>query len=129
LEELPQKSDPKDYRSTPNVTITWVENCSGKTKIRDQELISDENAHSTGFGKGVSPRHTYWPDSASVTLFHFFFVNFDRHFSSVRKTSNSYRPEVKTATVWRKQRNPRRLFFSGLKDEIRNCLFQSKSTN
>jgi hypothetical protein len=57
--ELPQKSDPKDYRSTPNVTITWVENCSGKTKIRDQELISDENAHSTGFGKGVSPGHTF----------------------------------------------------------------------
>lgn len=59
LAELPQKSDPKDYRSTPNVTITWVENCSGKTKIRDQELISDENAHSTGFGKGVSPGHTF----------------------------------------------------------------------
>ena len=54
LAELPQKSEPKDYRSTPNVTITWVENCSGKTTIRDQELISDENAHSTGFGKGVS---------------------------------------------------------------------------
>jgi hypothetical protein len=59
LAELPQKSDPKDYRSTPNVTITWVENCSGKTKIRDQELISDENAHSTGFGKGVSPGRTF----------------------------------------------------------------------
>jgi uncharacterized OsmC-like protein len=59
LTELPQKSDPKDYRSTPNVTINWVENCSGKTTIRDQELISDENAHSTGFGKGVSPAHTF----------------------------------------------------------------------
>jgi hypothetical protein len=59
LAELPQKSDPKDYRSTPNVTINWVENCSGKTTIRDQELISDENAHSTGFGKGVSPAHTF----------------------------------------------------------------------
>ena len=23
MAELPQKSDPKDYRSTPNVTITW----------------------------------------------------------------------------------------------------------
>ena len=57
--ELPQKFDPKDYRSTPNVTITWLENCSGKTKIRDQELISDENDHSTGFGKGVSPAHTF----------------------------------------------------------------------
>ena len=59
LVELPQKVDPKDYRSTPNVTITWLENCSGKTKIRDQELISDENDHSTGFGKGVSPAHTF----------------------------------------------------------------------
>ena len=59
LEELPKKADPKDYRSTPNVTITWLENCSGKTKIRDQELISDENDHSTGFGKGVSPAHTF----------------------------------------------------------------------
>jgi hypothetical protein len=68
LEELPQKSDPKDYRSTPNVTIAWVENCSGKTKIRDQELISDENAHSTGFGKGVSPGHTFLAGLASVTL-------------------------------------------------------------
>ena len=57
--ELPQKVDPKDYRATPNVTITWLENCSGKTKIRDQELISDENDHSTGFGKGVSPAHTF----------------------------------------------------------------------
>ena len=59
LVELPQKVDPKDYRATPNVTITWLENCSGKTKIRDQELISDENDHSTGFGKGVSPAHTF----------------------------------------------------------------------
>jgi uncharacterized OsmC-like protein len=60
LQELPQKTDPKDYHSSPNVTITWVENCSGKTKIREQELISDENAHSTGFGKGVSPAHTFF---------------------------------------------------------------------
>ena len=57
--ELPQKVDPKDYRATPNVTITWLENCSGKTKIRDQELTSDENDHSTGFGRGVSPAHTF----------------------------------------------------------------------
>jgi len=24
LVELPQKVDPKDYRATPNVTITWL---------------------------------------------------------------------------------------------------------
>ena len=61
--ELPQKVDPKDYRATPNVTITWLENCSGKTKIRDQELISDENDHSAGFGFS---HFTQWGRAAGV---------------------------------------------------------------
>ncbi|MFQ5916919.1 MAG: hypothetical protein ACE5I0_03810 [Candidatus Binatia bacterium] len=59
LEELPKKTDPADYRSGPEVVVNWVEHCSGRTKIRNQELVSDELAHTTGFGRGVGPAQTF----------------------------------------------------------------------
>jgi hypothetical protein len=55
----------------------------------------------------------------------------ERYQSSSPETeilTECYRPEVKSATVRRDQRNPVVLFFSDLKDEIK-ILFQFKSTN
>ena len=59
LAELPGKSNPGEYRSNIEVSVDWIENCSGRTKIRDQELISDERPESTGLGKGVGAAHTF----------------------------------------------------------------------
>jgi uncharacterized OsmC-like protein len=57
--QLQEATDPKAYRSAQHLTIDWLGGSSGRTKIREVELISDENAHSTGFGVGVSPAHTF----------------------------------------------------------------------
>ena len=61
LEEARQRlqNDPGAWRSHQELTIHWLEGSSGKTQIRDVELISDERAESTGFGRGVGPAHTF----------------------------------------------------------------------
>ena len=51
--------DPAVFRSRQNLTIDWIGGCSGRTRIRDVELVCDERAESTGFGEGVSPAHTF----------------------------------------------------------------------
>lgn len=56
---LANPHDPSAYRTRQNLSVTWLGGCSGRTRIRDVELVSDENAHSTGFGEGVSPAHTF----------------------------------------------------------------------
>lgn len=53
------KRNPDAWRSHQQLTLHWLEGCSGKTKIRDVELVCDERAESTGFGQGVSPAHTF----------------------------------------------------------------------
>src|SRR5918911_129097 len=57
--ELASASDPRAYRSRQHLSIDWVGGCSGRTRIRDVELVCDERAESTGFGAGVSPAHTF----------------------------------------------------------------------
>ena len=52
-------TDPDEYRSDQRLSVEWLGECSGRTTIRDVELISDERAESTGYGKGVSPAHTF----------------------------------------------------------------------
>ncbi len=52
-------SDPADLRSHQHLEIEWLGECSGRTRIRDVELVSDEHAESTGYGAGVSPAHTF----------------------------------------------------------------------
>src|SRR5712691_10710396 len=52
-------SDPKDIRSSQHLEIEYLGGSSGKTRIRDVELVCDERAESTGFGVGVSPAHTF----------------------------------------------------------------------
>ena len=52
-------SEPKDYRSQQHLEIEYLGGSSGKTKIRDVELVCDERPESTGFGVGVSPAHTF----------------------------------------------------------------------
>jgi len=52
-------TDPAVYRSDQQLSVEWLGECSGRTKIRDVELVSDERAESTGYGKGVSPAHTF----------------------------------------------------------------------
>ena len=56
---LASATDPHAYRSQQHLSIDWVGGCSGRTRIRDVELLSDERAESTGFGQGVSPAHTF----------------------------------------------------------------------
>ncbi len=56
---LLETKDPQDYRSEQRLVIDWIGGCSGRTRIREVELISDERAESTGFGQGVSPAHTF----------------------------------------------------------------------
>ena len=57
--ELASATDPRAYRSRQHLSIDWVGGCSGRTRIRDVELVCDERAESTGFGQGVSPAHTF----------------------------------------------------------------------
>ena len=52
-------SEPKDFRSQQHLEIEYLGGSSGKTKIRDVELVCDERTESTGFGQGVSPAHTF----------------------------------------------------------------------
>ncbi len=58
-ERLAGSDDPSVYRSNQHLVIDWLGESSGKTKIRDIELTSDEHAQSTGYGRGVSPAHTF----------------------------------------------------------------------
>ncbi len=58
-EKLRGTSDPAVYRSKQDLVIEWLGECSGRTKIREVELVSDEHAQSTGYGRGVSPAHTF----------------------------------------------------------------------
>ena len=51
--------NPKDLRSQQHLEIEYLGGSSGKTKIRDVELVCDERAESTGFGVGISPAHTF----------------------------------------------------------------------
>ena len=57
--QLASATDPRAYRSQQHLEIEWVGGCSGRTRIRDVELVCDERAESTGFGEGVSPAHTF----------------------------------------------------------------------
>src|SRR5919205_105969 len=56
---LATATDPAAYRSRQRLEIEWLGGCSGRTRIRDVELVCDERAESTGFGAGVSPAHTF----------------------------------------------------------------------
>jgi uncharacterized OsmC-like protein len=56
---LRDATDPKAYRSQQHLVIDWLGGSSGRTRIRDVELVCDERAESTGFGEGVSPAHTF----------------------------------------------------------------------
>lgn len=58
-ERLRGSEDPAVYRSAQRLTVEWLGECSGRTRIRDVELVSDEHAGSTGYGRGVSPAHTF----------------------------------------------------------------------
>ena len=57
--KLLASSDPKDLRSSQHLEIEYLGGSSGKTRIRDVELVCDERVESTGFGEGVSPAHTF----------------------------------------------------------------------
>ena len=57
--QLRDATDPRAYRSQQHLSIEWIGGSSGRTKIRDVELVCDERAESTGFGQGVSPAHTF----------------------------------------------------------------------
>src|SRR5919205_2066934 len=57
--QLATATDPAVYRSRQHLAIDWLGGCSGRTRIRDVELVCDERAESTGFGEGVSPAHTF----------------------------------------------------------------------
>jgi uncharacterized OsmC-like protein len=63
LEEIKDRlrgsDDPAVYRTAQRLTVEWLGECSGRTTIRDVELVSDEHAGSTGYGRGVSPAHTF----------------------------------------------------------------------
>ena len=58
-EHLLKASAPVEYQSRQQLVIDWLGGSSGKTTIRDVELVCDERAESTGFGAGVSPAHTF----------------------------------------------------------------------
>ncbi|GEM_PF-1060029 len=58
-EHLLKATNPKDWQSRQQLTIEYLGGSSGKTRIRDVELVCDERAESTGFGVGVSPAHTF----------------------------------------------------------------------
>lgn len=51
--------DPAVYGTRQHLVIEWLGECSGRTRIRDVELVSDEHEGSTGYGRGVSPAHTF----------------------------------------------------------------------
>jgi len=52
-------TDPAVYSSHQHLVIDWLGECSGRTTIREVVLTSDEHAASTGYGRGVSPAHTF----------------------------------------------------------------------
>jgi hypothetical protein len=52
-------TNPSDLRSSQHLDIEYLGGSSGKTRIRDVELVCDERSESTGFGEGVSPAHTF----------------------------------------------------------------------
>lgn len=56
---LARPRDPEVYRTRQNLVVRWRGGCSGETRIREVDLVSDENAGSTGYGQGVSPAHTF----------------------------------------------------------------------
>jgi hypothetical protein len=56
---LATASDPAVYRSRQRLEIEWLGGCSGRTRIRDVELVCDERADTTGFGQGVGAAHTF----------------------------------------------------------------------
>jgi len=56
---LREATEAKAYRSQQNLVIDWLGGSSGRTRIRDVELVCDERAESTGFGVGGSPAHTF----------------------------------------------------------------------
>ena len=51
--------DPEVIGSHQHLVIDWLGECSGRTRIREVVLTSDEHAASTGYGGGVSPAHTF----------------------------------------------------------------------
>ena len=58
-ERLRGSEDPEVIRSRQHVVIEWLGESFGRTTIRGVELVSDEHAEGTGYGKGVSPGHTF----------------------------------------------------------------------
>lgn len=56
---LAAATDPAVYRSRQHLAIEWIGGCSGRTRIREVDLVCDERAESTGFGEGVSAAHTF----------------------------------------------------------------------
>jgi uncharacterized OsmC-like protein len=59
LEELPNASNPSEYRTSLKVDIEWLEGNFGRTRLGETELVSDERVQSTGFGHGPSPAHYF----------------------------------------------------------------------
>lgn len=58
-EQLREASQPKEYQARIAVPIEWLGGASGRTEIAGVELVCDERATSTGFGKGVGPAQTF----------------------------------------------------------------------
>jgi uncharacterized OsmC-like protein len=56
---LSSSTDPVEARSFQHLDIEYLGGSSGRTRIRDVELVCDEREESTGFGVGVSPAHTF----------------------------------------------------------------------
>ncbi len=57
--KLHRSTDPDLIRSHQHLVIDWLGESFGRTTIRGIELVSDEHADGTGYGKGVSPGHTF----------------------------------------------------------------------
>jgi uncharacterized OsmC-like protein len=51
--------DPAVYNTKLALTVDWLGECSGRTKLRDVDIVSDERAESTGYGRGVGPAQTF----------------------------------------------------------------------
>lgn len=58
-EKLHGSDDPALIRSDQHLVIEWLGESFGRTTIRGIELVSDEHAEGTGYGKGLSPGHTF----------------------------------------------------------------------
>ncbi|HEU5288335.1 MAG TPA: hypothetical protein VFV20_08025, partial [Candidatus Limnocylindria bacterium] len=58
-ERLHGSDDPALIRSDQRLVIEWLGESFGRTTIRGVELVSDEHAEGTGYGRGVSPGHTF----------------------------------------------------------------------